>query len=86
MKLGGQCRIRAAIDFFSRGCYLDKIIKTLSILNNSTRVLYVFQHLPKRHYCFFRNFSAAIFMDMPFHFEIAVIAEKEKYNFVGVGD
>ena len=75
-----------AVDFFSSGCYLDKTIKTLSVLNNLTRRLYIFQHLPKSRYCCFCNFSAAIFMDMPFHFEIAVIAEKEKYNFVGVGD
>ena len=86
MKLGGQCRIRAVIDFFSRGCYLDKTIKTLSILNNSTRVLYVFQYSPKRHYCCFRNFSAPIFIGMSFLCGIEGSAEKEKYNLLGVGD
>jgi hypothetical protein len=49
-------------------------------------VLYIFQYLPKRHYYYFRNFSAAILMGKPFLFRVEVIAEKEKYNLLGVGD
>jgi hypothetical protein len=77
MKLGGECRILMAVDFFSRGCYLGKISKTLSLFNNLTRRLYIFQYHPKSRYYCFSNFSAAIFMDMSFHFEVEVIAEKE---------
>ena len=86
MKLGGQYRIRVVVDFFSRGCYSDKTIKTLSVLNNSTRVLYVFQYDPESHYCCFRNFFDPSFIGMSFLCGIEIISEKEKYNLLGVGD
>jgi len=73
------------VDFFSRGCYLKKSVK-ICVFNNLTRMLYLFQYLPKRYYCYFSNFSAAILMGKPFHFRVEIIAEKEKYNLSGVGD
>jgi hypothetical protein len=63
-----------------------KISITLSLLKNLTMILYIFLHHPKRRYCCFSNNAVVIFMGVPFPFGVEVIAEKEKYNLLGVGD
>jgi hypothetical protein len=78
--------VATVIDFFNRGCYLGKISITLSLLNNLPMIIYIFLHHSKRHYRCFSNNAAAIFIGVPFPFGVEVIAEKEQYNLLGVGD